>query len=199
MPADPTARNSPRKPFAVAVLRIGSHPLVYAVTFIIVVGALVFFLAIVPLVRMLQSGGAASVADAEGRNRVAQNTLDGEKKLANSLAAISSDDQALLAYALPSEPDEPGLAIILRSLAAKSGVKMSSFDISPQAASGTTPATVGQVSITMSLDLVSYDRLKLVLTNIEDSLRIFDLENYAYSPASGSVSINFVTYYLNNV
>jgi hypothetical protein len=151
------------------------------------------------MVRMLQSGGSASVTDAQARNRVAQNALDGEKKLAASAAAISADDQALLAYALPAESDTPGLAIILRALAVKSGVKMSSFEISEQAASGTAPATVGLVSITLSLDLVSYDRLKLVLTNIEDSLRIFDLENYAYSPSTGSVSINFTSYYLNNV
>jgi len=199
MPADQTSRNSQGKPFAVAVLRIGSHPLVYAVAFIVVAGALTFFLAIVPMVRMLQSGGLASVADAQSRNRVAQNALDGEKKLANSAAAISTDDQALLAYALPSEADTPGLAIILRALAAKSGVKMTSFDMSEQGADASAPAALGHVSITLSLDLVSYDRLKILLTNVEDSLRIFDLQNYAYSPSTGSVSINFVSYYLNNV
>jgi len=104
-----------------------------------------------------------------------------------------------LVYALPAEPDEPGLAVILKSLAVKSGVKLSSFDVSePQPGSGTSASTVGQVEITMSLDLVTYDRLKLVLTNTEDSLRIFDLNSFNFSPATGSVTIDLTSYYLNN-
>jgi len=199
MPESPQNK-SQSKPFAVAVLRIGSHPLVYSVIFIIGAGALAFFLAIVPMVHMLQSGGSASLRDAQDRNRVAQNTLNAQKKLAESVSVVSSDDQALLAYALPSEPDAPGLAIILQGLVNKSAVKMSSFDISEQAAEaeGATALAAGKVALSLSLDLVSYDRLKIVLANIENSLRIFDVQSYSYSPSTGSVTISFTSYYLKS-
>ena len=183
-----------------AVLRIGSHPLVYSIMFIVAVGALVFFLGIAPLVRMLQTGGKASIGDAQNRNNIAQDTLNAENKLASAADAVSPDDQALLAYALPTDPDVPGLAIILKSLAAKSGVKLSSFDISASPPGGATAASeVGEVAITMTLDMATYDRLKLILLNTENSLRIFDLKSFAFSPATGSVNVELTSYYLNNI
>lgn len=183
-----------------AVLRIGSHPLIYSIVFIVGVGALIFFLGITPMVRMLQTGGKASIGDAQNRNNIAQDALDAEKKLASAAGAVSPDDQALLAFALPADPDAPGLAIILKSLAAKSGVKLSSFDISVSPSESATAASaVGQVAITMTLDMATYDRLKLILLNTEDSLRIFDLKSFSFSPMTGSVNVELTSYYLNNL
>jgi hypothetical protein len=200
MSADRLSNSAREKPFAVAVLRIGSHPLVYSIVFIAGVGALVFFLGIAPMVRMLQTGGKASVGDAQNRNNIAQDTLNAENKLAGAADAVSPDDQALLAYALPTDPDVPGLAIILKSLAAKSAVKLSSFDISVSpSGSATAVSDVGQVAITMTLDMATYDRLKLILLNTENSLRIFDLKSFAFSPSTGSVNIELISYYLNNL
>ena len=183
-----------------AVLRIGSHPLVYSAAFILITGALVFFLAIVPLVRMLQSGGKASISDARERNRVAQNTLDSEKKLADAASSLSAADRDMLAYALPAEPDAPGLVVIMKSLAIASGVKLTSFDVStPPSSEGSGASAAGQAIITASLDLVTYDRLKIFLTNMENSLRIFDLKSLSFSPGTGSANIQVVSYYLNNI
>ena len=197
MSADRSSRISQDKPFAVTVLRIGSHPLVYSITVVLAIGVLVFFLAVVPLVRMLQSGGKASISDAQARNRVALNSLNAEKKLAGAAVSLSSDDYALLKYAMPDEPDAPGLAVILKSLALRSGVKLYAFDVSepPPAADA---STSGRVEITMALNLVTYDRLKLVLMNLENSLRIFDLKSFTFSPTAGSMNVEFNAYYLNN-
>jgi hypothetical protein len=186
------------KPFAVAVVRIGSHPLVYSVLIMLAVGITAFFVGIVPMVRMLQPGGKASVADAQTKKDSAQAAYDEEKKLATAAASITAEDRALMAYALPTDSDAPNLAVILKSMAARSGVRMSSFDISePAAGSTATNASVGQISISMSLDLVTYDRLKIFLTNAENSLRIFDLKSYTYSPASGSMTVQFNSFYLS--
>jgi hypothetical protein len=199
MPSQSSA-SSREKSTAVAVLRIGSHPLVYSAAFILITGALVFFLAIVPLVRMLQSGGKASISDARERNRVAQNTLDAEKKLADAASSLSAADRDMLAYALPAEPDAPGLVVIMKSLAIASGVKLTSFDVStPSTSEGSVASAAGQAIITASLDLVTYDRLKIFLTNMENSLRIFDLKSLSFSPGTGSASIQVVSYYLNNI
>jgi len=199
MSADRSSRISQDKPFAVTVLRIGSHPLVYSITVVLAIGVLVFFLAVVPLVRMLQNGGKASIPDAQARNSVALNSLNAEKKLAGAAVALSSDDHALLKYAMPDEPDAPGLAVILKSLALRSGVKLYAFDVSePPPAADASASTSGRVEITMALNLVTYDRLKLVLMNLENSLRIFDLKSFTFSPTAGSMNVEFDAYYLNN-
>jgi Tfp pilus assembly protein PilO len=188
------------KPFTVAVLRIGSHPLVFSVLAVLVIGALVFFLAIVPLVRMLQTGGKASLADAEERNRSAQSKLDTDKKLANAASSLTSEDRNMLAYALPFEVDAPGLVVMMKSLAIASGVKMSTFDVAePPAESGESAGAVGRAVITTSIDLVTYDRLKIFLTNTEASLRLFDIKSMSFSPASGSANLQLITYYLNKI
>jgi hypothetical protein len=199
MSADRSSRIPQDKPFAVTILRIGSHPLVYSIAVVLAIGALAFFLAIVPLVRMLQSGGKASIPDAQARNRIALNSLNAEKKLAGAASSLSSDDQALLTYAMPGTPDTPGLAVILKSLALRSGVKLYAFDISePPPEPNASILTSGRVQITMSLNLVTYDRLKLVLMNLENSLRIFDLRSFTFSPTAGSMNVEFDAYYLNN-
>jgi len=181
------------------VLRIGSHPLVYSVVFVLGVGALVFFLGIVPLVHMLQPGGTASLADATAKNVAARNVLDAQNKLATAAATLSTSDRDMLAYALPAEPDEPGLAVIFKSLAQNSGVRMSSIDITePQGAITAGGNGVGEVEITVALDNVSYDKLKIVLTAVENSLRLFDVRGLSFSPSTGSTSLLIHSYYLIN-
>lgn len=188
------------KTFTVAVMRIGSHPFIFSVFIIITIGVLVFFLAVVPLVRMLQSGGKASLVDAENRNRIAQSSLDTEKKLADAALSLSTEDRNMLAYALPLEVDAPGLVVMMKSLALASGVKMSTFDVAePPTESGEAAGAVGRAIITTSIDMATYDRLKIFLTNTEVSLRLFDLKSLSFSPASGSANMQFITYYLNKI
>jgi len=197
--ADRESTTTREKPFAVAVLRIGSHPLLYSIVTILAIGALVFFLAIAPLVHMLQTGGAASKSDALARNNTAQNALAAQKKLTDAALSISSADREMLNYALPDAPDAPGLAVIMKSLAAAAGVKLTSFDVSePSASDGSSSGAVRQAEITIALDLVTYDRLKIFLTSLENSLRIFNLKSLTFSPANGSAGLQIESYYLNN-
>lgn len=181
------------------VLRIGKHPVAYAVLVMLAVGALVFFFAIVPFTRMLQNGGKASITDAQNRLQSAKNVLEAQKKLVDTATALTAKDRANLAYAVPAEPDIPGLYIIFNSLAARSGVKLSSIDMAEAAEAAPEQGdlqSVGKLRISVSLDQVSYDRLKIVLTNVEGSLRLFDIRGWAFSPSTGSVSMQMDAYYL---
>ncbi len=198
---DPQTTAVREKPFAVAVLRIGSHPLVFSVLAVLALGALAFFFAVVPLVRTIQPGGVDSLSDAEERNRSAQASLDTAKKLASAASSLTTSDRDMLAYALPFEVDAPGLVVIMKSLAQASGVKMSSFDVAQPSSSenGEAAGAVGRAVITTSIDLVTYDRLKIFLTNTESSLRLFDLKSMSFSPASGSANFQLTTYYLNKI
>jgi len=179
------------------VLRIGSHPLIYSIVVILAVGAATFFFAIVPLVRMIQPGGKASVVDAQTALNSVQNILAAQKKLANAASSLSTDERDTLAYALPGTPDAPGLSIILKSLANASGLRLSSFDISEPPSVDGAAASVGIAEISLSLDLVTYDRLKIFLQETENSLRLFDLKTLTFSPGTGSAGIQLESYYLN--
>jgi hypothetical protein len=183
------------------VIRIGSHPIVYSVTTILAIGAVVFFFAVAPMVRMLQPGGTASLVDAQVRNKAASDSLDSQKALLAAVDAISAEDRDLLAYALPQVPDAPGLAIQLNSIALRSGVRMSGVDVaaatSPSSGEGAAqPELVKPLSVAYTVDKITYDTLKILLSTLESSLRIFDVMSLSFSPNSSSVSLELRTYYL---
>ncbi len=203
MPADQTSIEPPKKSLEVIALRIGMHPIVFSVMTIVGVGALVFFFGFAPMVKMTQAGGSASVVDAKGRNDAAASSLEAQKKLVGLAGTLTAHDRDLLAYALPSEEDIPTLTVILRSLAVRSGARLATMDIAkattPEAgAAGGQPSIISS-QITLGLELVTYDRFKLVLSTIENSLRIFDIQNMTYTPSTGSLSLQLKTYYLNSL
>lgn len=183
-------------------LRIGSHPIVYSVMAILAAGAVLFFFAVVPLVRMLQPGGAASVSDAQAKSDAIRLQLNSQKKVIGSVAAISESDRKLLAYALPAEADTPGLSVQLHAIAVKSGLKLSSLDMSIPAAvsgeAGGAPLSVQPLDITMTLDNVSYDTMKLFLTNMQNSLRLLDVRTINFAPSANSISVEARTYFIIN-
>ena len=201
MPVVPASQQEQKKPFSVAVMRIGTHPVVYSVMIIAVTSLLLFFLVAVPMVRKLQSGGSASVSDAQNRKLGVENSLESEKKLVNLAKSLTAKDRELLSYALPLEQQIPELSVIMKSVAIASGVKMTSLDIAQASQSSGEEGSqaLGRLQVTVSLDLVTYDRLKIILTNTENSLRLFDLRSMTFSPSTGSVNMQFDTYYLNSI
>jgi hypothetical protein len=184
------------------IIRIGSHPIVYSVTVILAVGAAVFFMAVAPMVRTLQPGGSASLSDAQAKNRSAQEKLDSQKKLIEAVNVIPQADRSLLAYALPNIPDAPGLAIQLNSIAIKSGVRMSGVDVAAGSVStsgeeGSSQQLVKPLDIAYTVEKITYDKLKILLSSLESSLRMFDILSLSFSPSSGSISLELRTYYLS--
>jgi len=153
------------------------------------------------MVRKLQSGGSASVSDAQNRKLGVENSLESEKKLVNLAKSLTAKDRELLSYALPLEQQIPELSVIMKSVAIASGVKMTSLDIAQASQSSGEEGSqaLGRLQVTVSLDLVTYDRLKIILTNTENSLRLFDLRSMTFSPSTGSVNMQFDTYYLNSI
>jgi hypothetical protein len=197
MPAEPAKIVEKKSPSL--TIRLGMHPIVYSVATILAIGSLVFFFAITPMVRMLQAGGSVSVADAQARSLAAKEGYDSQKRLVDAVAAISKDSRDLLAYALPDAPDAAGLAVQLNSIAIKSGVRMMGIDAaaSPVTSGSTTvPQTVKPLSIAYTVDGISYDKLKILLSNLEYSLRIFDVMSLNFSPTAATVSMQLRTYYI---
>lgn len=180
---------------------MGAHPVVYSVVVILAIGLSAFFLAIVPFVRMLQPGGSASVSDARTKNESAKALLDSQKKIVSSIAAIPQADRDLLAYALPSEADTPGLSVQLNSIAVNSGVKLTRLDmtaaIEATGSGSLIPQSVQPINIVMSVDGISYDKLKILLSNIDNSLRLLDVRTLSFTPGANSISLELRTYFIN--
>ncbi len=55
------------------------------------------------------------------------------------------------------------------------------------------PANVGIVKISLSIDNIDYQGLKLILGDFENSLRIFDIQSVSFSPREAGLEVN--TYY----
>jgi Tfp pilus assembly protein PilO len=183
-------------------MKIGSHPIVYSVMVILAAGAVIFFFAIVPLVRLLQPGGSASVSDAKAKNEAVKSRLDSEKKVIGTVATISESDRRLLSYALPAEADTPGLAVQLNAIAVKSGVKLSSLDMTvPAEAAGVAtgmPLSVQPLDIVMSIDNAPYDKMKIFLFNLQNSLRLIDVRTLTFAPSADTVSVEARTYFITS-
>ncbi len=188
------------KPAPVLVLRVGSHPLVYAAFFIMATAGLVFFLLIVPAVRALQPGGDASTADANDRYAAAVSRLEAEKKVIGNVASLTREQRDLLAFALPAEADTPGLSVLLHAIAASAGVRITGIDASNPApsegAGAKVPAGLLPVDVAVSVDGLAYAQVKLFLAAVDDSLRLMDVRSMNYSPGSNAASFDVRTYYL---
>jgi hypothetical protein len=183
------------------VMRIGSHPIAYSVTAILAAGTVAFFLAIVPLVRMMQPGGSASVSDALAKNEAAQAKFESQKKAVSAIAGISEEHRKMIAYALPEEPDTPGLAVQLNALVSQSGLKLTNIDMiaAPSDSSGIDAggSSVNVMNVVVSVDGINYDKMKILLSNIESSLRLLDVRTLNFSPSSAAVTLEMRTYYIN--
>jgi hypothetical protein len=194
VPAVPKPKVSP------FIARTGSHPALFAAVTLIAVGGLVFFLAVVPLVRALQSGGAASVADARVALDAAKSSYDAQVKLIDRVAGVSRSDRDLIKYALPDSVDEPGLAVQMQALAAAAGVVLGGIDITlpPEIAAvpGATPELAKPANIAITLRGVSYDRLKIFVGAVESNLRFLAVRSLNYNATAGTAALELRSYYL---
>lgn len=152
-----------------------------------------------------------------------QQTLEAKKKelselqeLQEELSHVTTVEIERLKRILPSSKEIPDIFLQMESLARESGLNVSRVSITEAGArqsdssnSSTTTknkktSTVqasGIQTINISLTVegnTTYDSLKILLDNIEDNMRIVDLDSLSYekSEEEGSFSLNLATYYL---
>ena len=142
MPVTPSVKSGSQN-VSSFVMRIGSHPAVFGVAVFLAVGALVFFLAVVPLTRALQGGGTASLDDAKARLETARAGFDSGSKVIDRVAGIPVRDRALIAYALPVAEDGPGISVQMNAIAAASGVELNGHRYFQAAGGGRCPGIAG--------------------------------------------------------
>jgi hypothetical protein len=178
---------------------LARHPVLYGSFLVIIVAAGAFFGLITPAVRSLQTGGTSSVSDLDQRISDAQAKLNSENQLINALVSLSADDRSRIDYALPSDPDSPGLLAQVAAIVRAAGGTLSSVDFSlatddSLSTSGTGNGT-GAVDVSMNVNGMDYNKFKILLDNIEINLRIIDVKNFVFTATANSLSLNLRTYY----
>jgi Tfp pilus assembly protein PilO len=187
-----------QKPKTGAVEAIGSHPVFYALTLIIVAGVLAFYFAIVPAVRALQPGGASSVDDAIAARAALNTTVSAQLAVIDKVASISTEDRHKISLSLPSEQDVPGMISELAGIASSSGVVISGMDLTATDSklAPDVPSGVKPLDIVLNVQGVQYVNLRAFLANVEHNLRLIDFHGITVSPSVGVASVNFRTYYV---
>lgn len=154
--------------------------------------------------------------------------LDERKSYSSRLEAMLKKYDALnqsslgdLEAVLPPKPDIAGLFVSAEALAAKSNLRLISLSVAPvaQAGSANTPAGKQPAAPVLdqnlkSLDVSmtvggggSYESFKTFLVNIEDSLRLFNIQSLTFTPpqeetagkaaeATNTYVVNLRTFYL---
>lgn len=110
------------------------------------------------------------------------------------------EDIARVSDMLPAEPGVPALFSSLESIARASQVVIESINLSKiEAEAGpeqsNLPPGVEAVDANLTLGVNPYGQVKLLVDNIESSLRLMDVIGLLYSPSSKNYSLTVRSYY----
>ncbi|MBU2229331.1 type 4a pilus biogenesis protein PilO [Patescibacteria group bacterium] len=174
------------------------------------------YLIILPKYKQIADEGYLDYEQKQQTLEAKKNELRELQKLQEELSQITTVEMERLERILPSSKDIPDIFLQMESLARESGLTVSRVSIaetsgrssnSNSSAAKNSETNVNQAggiqTITISLSVegnTTYDSLKILLDNIEDNMRIVDLDSLSYSPpeteGDSSFSVNLATYYL---
>ncbi len=186
----------------------------------VVVLALGYTLIIGPEVRTVRQYGAVDLADETKNLEERENYLERLNSMLTKYSQLNTERLATLKTILPTDANFPDLFVILEDLATKSGLTLVSVAISPtvevSGAEGGAAAPTAKLDPNVkTLDISvtvgngqNYSQFKTLLTAIEDSLRIFNIQSLTFTlpneakpgeAVSGATwTLNLRTYYLVN-
>lgn len=131
------------------------------------------------------------------------NTLELKKKeyaqvtsLIENYEKINREDIENIKYLLPDKKDIPGILVQLEAIAEKNGIILGGITINevPETANDTFHRLTVNVEL-IGVSGYSYEIVKSFLSDIENNLRIFDVNAVYFSPESTNYSLNLFTYY----
>ena len=120
-------------------------------------------------------------------------------KLKESYAAVRQSELDKLSLFLPAAPEVEKSMVELENIVGRNGLALSYIKASEPAEKSDTVARGGikKVLIDLSVSGVDYQRLKIFLAELENNLRLTDIQKINYSPASATVTLSLLTYYLS--
>lgn len=119
------------------------------------------------------------------------------KELAENYSGLSAGDIIKVEKILPREEDIPGVLAQLEKLAVDNGFNILSLDInSVQSLSrDKQQSLVKKLSLSLAIEGGDYASLKLFLDQLENNLRLFDVESLNFTAGSGLYTLNISTYF----
>ncbi len=117
------------------------------------------------------------------------------------MSRVAPEDIARVAAMLPTDPGVPALLASLESIAQASQVVVESINLAKIEADvviedqAQLPPGVEAVDANLSLGVNPYSQVKLLVDNIENSLRLMDVISLLYSPSAKSYSLTVRSYY----
>lgn len=182
-----------------------------------------FYFLLLPKYNELQEEGGL---DYEAKVKILEakkEELEQLKRLRSELAKVTSSEIEKLEKILPLEKELPDIFLQMENLARESGLKVTRISIQEGSQAGvadqnaiadetikedtrsSTPANkkgsnIGTLSISLAVTgSKTYTALKMLLDNIEDNIRLVDINSLSFNPATegeSSYTINLKTYYL---
>lgn len=126
-----------------------------------------------------------------------------QKKLVNLQAItavykqISAEDLEKFDNILPADYPPEALFGELEEVIKQSGFILSNVNVNKEEllAEGAASGSVGRMVIDLSLGAVDYSGFKSLIKKLENNLRLFDIQNVAFSPSDESLNLTMATYY----
>jgi hypothetical protein len=185
---------APKKPLPTASIA-KAMPIIIGVV-AVAYAAAAYFLLLMPKIAPLLTGGSLDASQLEGRVGEDQAYL---KRLGDATAAyktMNPDLKQKVAAIVPLDPDIPGLFVQADALAQGRDLVLVSVDAVPDDKS-MTPALRKTVRVAINLAGGTYQQFKLFLSDLERSLRIFDVQATVFTSGSNSYGVVFRAYYID--
>lgn len=99
-------------------------------------------------------------------------------------ANLSESEKRLISLAAPASPDKHDLIIILNRFAEDNGLILKSITVDDSTKSEIVDDSLASVSASLELE-GSYEAFKAFMKNVEDSLRIFDIDSVKIGAPDG--------------
>jgi Tfp pilus assembly protein PilO len=173
------------------------HSLIISIIISIIILAVGYFIYVAPADQLARELQAKDTLRLEVELGEKQNRLFSIKKVAKDFENLPDELVDKLAQALPNEPNQIDLLANLPALVEASDLILTSIDFSlPSGGVSDSATNIKELAVNLSVDGVTYTRLKNFIANLEANLRILRLDSFAYSADSTNVSFKMTAFYL---
>lgn len=176
---------------------------IFIIILLIFIISFSYYFILKPKYEQVGIGGKYNLETLKKELKKRQGYLKNLKELNGNYRKISKKEIDKLGKVLPKEKDIAGIFVQLEELTLKNDFLLTSININEIPSSiesnNDEALTINKLSITLNLVSTgsnSYNNLKLFLADLEDNLRLFDINAVYFSPGSTLYSVSLFTYYL---
>ena len=155
-----------------------------------------YFLLLVPKIGPLMAGGEYDFTTARAQIADDEAYVGKMKNALTAFAKIDAEQKLQVASIMPTEADIPGLFVQLDDIARSNKMLLRSIDTAVDE-KNVSPLGRKTVRISIGVEGGTYDQFKVFLTDIERSMRIFDVQQVMFTPPGGNYGLVLRTYFID--